>query len=379
MAEVIEVNDLETLASSQLAWNALLPDTPRASFFHTLDWLQAYWRHFGQNQKLRVLIVRAANQTIGIVPLCVTEQQRRLGKVRVLTYPLESWGMWYSPLGSAQAATLQLAMRHVANSPRDWDMIDLPWVDHAGADRGRTAQAMHASSLAATVEQCEATSIIRLDTLCQQEAASGWEAYLASLSPKIRQETRRTLRRLDDLGQVEHVRHRPDPQREGDGDPAWDLYDACQEIAAQSWQAEVTDGNTLCHESYQPFFRETHALAARLGMVDLNLLKIDGQPVAYNYNYHYAGNLFGLRMGYRADLPHKGIGKALLMLTIKESFERGDQRFELGVGEYAYKQKINTDLEYNYRLTHAPLASWRSQAVQLGRWMKARRTRQALG
>ena len=372
MAEVIEVNDLETLAGHRLAWNALLSETPRASLFHTLDWLETYWRHFGQRQKLRVLIVRAADQTIGIVPLCVRTERRRIGTVRVLTYPLESWGMWYSPLGATQSATLQLAMRHIASAPRDWDMIDLPWVDHAGTDRGRTLQAMRAASLSATVEPCEATSIIRLDQIREQATGSAWESYLASLSPKVRQEIRRTLRRLSDLGQVEHIRHRPEPQRDGDGDPAWDLYDACQEIAEQSWQATATDGNTLSHESYQAFFRETHAHAARLGMVDMNLLKIDGQPVAYNYNYHHAGALFGLRMGYRANLPHKGVGKALLLLTIQDSLARGDQQFELGVGQFAYKQKINTDLEYNYRLTHAPLASWRSQAVQLSRWMRKR-------
>ena len=58
MAEVIEVNDLDQLESFRLAWNALLPETPRASFFHTYDWFQHYWKHFGSRQTMRVLVIR---------------------------------------------------------------------------------------------------------------------------------------------------------------------------------------------------------------------------------------------------------------------------------------------------------------------------------
>ena len=71
MADVVEINDLEQLEDYRLAWNALLPQTPRASFFHTIDWLQTYWQSFGHPQKLRVLVVRSEGKPIGIVPLCV--------------------------------------------------------------------------------------------------------------------------------------------------------------------------------------------------------------------------------------------------------------------------------------------------------------------
>ena len=46
MADIVEINDLEELEQYRLAWNVLLPQTPRASFFHTFDWLQTYWHFF---------------------------------------------------------------------------------------------------------------------------------------------------------------------------------------------------------------------------------------------------------------------------------------------------------------------------------------------
>src|SRR5436309_3510523 len=90
MIEVIEINDIEELSQYRLLWNSLFPGTPNATFFLTFDWLDTYWRHFGRDQKLRVLIVYAAGEPIGILPLCVRTEVYRLSKVRVLTYLLDN-------------------------------------------------------------------------------------------------------------------------------------------------------------------------------------------------------------------------------------------------------------------------------------------------
>lgn len=39
MAEVIEIRELERLASYRLVWQALLNQTSDATFFQSLDWL----------------------------------------------------------------------------------------------------------------------------------------------------------------------------------------------------------------------------------------------------------------------------------------------------------------------------------------------------
>ncbi|MEN1681667.1 MAG: GNAT family N-acetyltransferase [Planctomycetota bacterium] len=365
MANVTEINDLQSLANYEMAWNALAPLTPRYSFFHTYDWTRLFWEHFGGEQQLRVLIVEAAGKVIGVVPLCTRIEQRRWGSVRVLTYPLDGWGMYFSPVGGMQAATLRLAMQHIADTAEDrsapsWDLINLPWIDRDGTDRGRTERALGNAGLTSIAKENEANSVI--------EFTGDWESYLADRPRKVRHEIRRNLRRTAEAGRVEYVRHRPAPQREGDGDPRWDLYDECEEVARHSWQAGLTKGNTLCHDRVRQFLRKAHAAASRQGMVDMNVLRIDGQAVAFNYNYHSEGSVFGLRMGYREDHPVKGAGTALISMTLQDSCRRGDERFELGPGNQYYKQRLRTCVEHNWRVTHTPLTSWRSQALRLSEW-----------
>ena len=366
MSEVIEVNDFDALESYRLAWDALLPETPRASYFHTYDWLATYWRHFGQDQRLRVLIARAAGKTIGIVPLVVRSERHRLGSERVLTFPLEDWGMWYGPIGRNTAATWLLAARHIASSRRDWDTIRLRWIDAEASQQNRVRHALQMAGMTTRSNDYQRTAFI--------EVAGSWDDYLKQLKGKTRHELRRTLRRTEEMPEAEYVRHRPLPARDGDGDPRWDLYDACHEIAEASWQADSTDGNTLCHPQVADFYRDAHATAARLGMVDINLLRIAGRPAAFCYNYHYLGRVFGLRMGFNRDIAPSGAGRATVLMMLRDSFARGDSLIEMGIGERRYKSELRSGVAASAEITHiAPLA-WRSRAID---W--SHRARRRLG
>ncbi len=365
MADVVEINDIEQLEPYRLAWNVLLQNTPKASFFHTLDWLKLYWKHFGSSQILRVLIVRSEGNVIGIVPFCVHRERYQVGKVRVLTYPLSDWGMWYGPIGPNPAATMHMAVQHLHHTPRNWDMIDLRW---AHAPTGRlcsTAQALAAADWQPQMAAYQEGALIRT-------ADTDYPQYFATRSKKLRHEIRRQTRALDRCGKVTFERHRPAPASQGDGAPRWDFYEDCLRISKKSWQGDSTTGNTLCHDHVREFLRDSHALAAKLGMLDIALLKLDGIAVAFQYNYQYHGEVYGLRMGFDRDFTKQGVGKVLLSQMIEDSFERNDVSINLGGGDYQYKHRYQTHQETSYRFTCYPSLAWRPQGVRLSRWLKQR-------
>lgn len=360
MVEVVEINDIQELASYRMLWNSLFAATPRASFFLTLDWLETCWRHFGQNQKLRVLIPYAAGQPLGILPLCVRQERYRLSTVRVLTYPLDDWGTWYGPIGPNPAATMMAAMQHLRRTPRDWDMIELRWVASDACEGGRTARALRVAGMLTQKKEYQQTSLLEFPT--------DWNEFLASKSPSIRRQFRHSIHGLLESGRGEFIRYRPAPAAEGDGDPGWQYYDMCEEVARTSWQAGVDRGNTLTHERVRGFFRDAHAAASRWGMSDISLLVVDGRPSAFLYGYHYRGHVSALRTGF--DPAENGLGSALMAYSSEDSFRRGDKSIDLGPGEREHKRRARTRTESTFRLTYTPLDSWRSQAVRLTRWAK---------
>lgn len=360
MPSVHEVNHVDELSSCRLLWNSLLEQTEGATFFQSLDWLETYWRHYGSGQKLRVLIVVAAGRPIGILPLVVRTEPTRVGPVRVLTYPLHDWGSFYGPIGPNPTATLHLGLQHVASTDCDWDLLDLRWVNH---DLGRTSRAMQRAGFSPKEQPWTQTALV--------EMTGSWEEYWESRPKAWRQNVDRLGRRLSEQGEITHVRYRPEGAACGDGDPRWDLYDACVELSEKSWQGSSTTGTTLCHESVEEYFRETHAKAAKTGSLDLNLLLVDGKPAAFAYNYRRHQNMYGLRKGFDPCLAKFGAGNVLQQMMLQDSFRRGDRQYDLGIGYRESKQQWMTSLAVSYRYTHFP-AACRAQLLRLKRWFQDR-------
>lgn len=343
MPRVVEINDPRRLRESHLVWQLLLPQTREASFFQTLDWLECYWRHFGQEQRLRLLLVFAGNSPIGIVPLAIRTERSRVGPCRVLTYPLHDWSTRFGPIGHSPSASLIAALQHVRDSRRDWDVIDLRWIDRDAVDHGRTPLAMQQAGFANQERVWKRTACVDL--------SAGWESYLATRSGKLRSELRRLERRLCDRGELRFERFRPEGSANGGDDPRWDLYKECLTLANRSWQGGSTSGTTLTHASVASFFRESHQVAVRSGAVDIGLLRVDERPIAFAYNYHREGRIIGLRTGFDPEFARFGVGTVLWGRMFEDSCQRGDQHIDLGPDSPQVKKRWATAFTpvYHYR------------------------------
>lgn len=356
MLRVIEINSLEELTGYRLAWRSLMAVTRRATFFQSLDWLETYWRHFGE-LRLRVLVVRSSDEIIGILPLGLYKERTHLGWLRVLTYPLKAWGTFYGPIGSQPTLTLLEGLKHIARTERDWDLLDLRWVDRDQCDRGRTPQAMQLAGLQGLEQPWNQVALVDL--------AGTWDKYMQSRSRHWRKNLRRSERLLAAQGEVAHVRYRPAGSTTGDDDPRWDLYDACEEIARRSWQGSSTTGTTLSHASIRNYLREAHEISVKAGGMDVNLLYVGNEPVAFAYNYHFQGYVTGLRMGFDAERCGDGGGSVLMSRMLCDSFARGDRVFDLGSDYLECKRPWHTSVVTSYRYTHYPLAVARAQALRV--------------
>lgn len=359
---VEEVNDIQELASYRLFWNLLLPQTRQATFFQSLDWLEIFWKHYGSGHRLRALVVCSNGRPVGILPLMVRRESTRLGRVRVLTYPLNDWGTFYGPIGPNPTATLTAGLRHIRQTPRDWDLLELRWIDRDGCDHGRTEGAMCRAGFHPRRQAWARAPVV--------DMRGTWEDYWSSRTRKWRLNVRNSRRRLVSRGKVTFLRYRPEGAACGQGDPRWDLYDRCLRIAERSWQGSSTNGTTLCHAGVRDYIRNTHVAAARAGALDLALLLLDGQPIAFAYHYHYRGRVYGLRKGFDAAFSALRPGTVLQQMVLEDSFRRGDRFYDMGVGSLEVKRHWQTSVSTSYRYTHFPITVARAQLLRMNRWIQ---------
>jgi len=354
---VEEVGSLAGVEQRRDEWERLLLLTPGANFFQNPDWLEIYWKHFGEGQRLRLLWLFADDRLSGLCPLVVKRAWTRVGAVRVLGFPLDHWGTHYSPLGEDPGEILQAALKHVRGRARDWDLLELSWIPGRQADT--FAAAARNARLPGAIAPLEEVSAIEL--------RGGWDPYWAARTARLRNNVRRGERRLEQWGPVELIHYRA--HESCDRDPRWDLYDLCERVAARSWQAASTVGNTMTHAHVRSFLREVHSVAARRGCVDMHLLLVGGEPAAFAYNYRFQQEVYGLRMGYAPAFAEAGPGAVLLARMIEDGFLHGDQRIVLGEGDAHYKHVWRTSREVTYRFRHYPRASLSAQALRLKRWL----------
>jgi CelD/BcsL family acetyltransferase involved in cellulose biosynthesis len=208
-------------------------------------------------------------------------------------------------------------------------------------------------------------------TAAQIDLTKGWDAYWSSRKSHWRNNVRRSERKLRERGRVSYLRYRPRGRALGDGAPRWDLYNACERLAENSWQGTSTSGTTLSHTVVRSFFRDAHARAAEAGTLDLNLLLVDDVPAAFSYNYHFNGQVTGLRMGFDHAVAREGAGVVLQYLTLKDSFARGDQLYDLGTEYLECKRYWQTSHVETQRCTYYAPLSLRGQAMRLRRGLQA--------
>ena len=360
MAKVLELNQIDQLAQLRPEWGVLHRQTVGASFFQSLEWLEVYWKHYGADQKLRILVVTADDRPTGILPLVVRREASKVGLTRTLTYPLHDWGSFYGPIGPNTAQTLAAGLEHIRRTHRDWDILELRWQGVPGANTSQTREVIRAAGFQAYTTVWDRTAIVELD--------GTWESYWSGRKPSWLQRYRNAEHKISQQGEIAYERYRPLGLSCNDGSPRWDLYDTCEEIARRSWQGAATDGTTLSHQSVRNFLRESHQAAAAAGAVDLNLLSIDGQPVAFLYNYYFQGYVSGLRRGYDAERSRGGVGNLLLVHSLQDSFARGDRVYDLGVGSLGSKRHYQTRQLPILRFSHYPLLSARMQLLRAKRW-----------
>ena len=366
MLQVVEIDAIEHLETLRLRWTSLLYDTPGASFFHTLDWLQVYWRHFRRDQRLRVLVVYRSGTVLGILPLVVRKELTFTGLVDVLTYPTLSPSQFLGPIGPNPTATLMVSFRHLSSRSRDWDVLSLGEIGEH--DRGRTANALELAGFFPLETVRSPVAKVSLDTSSTEHSnerrrkfAERQNGHEASRPRCLTFERIRPLDDADGDGSIweEHWQGHWHPNRPfGDADGDGSIWE-------EHWQASEQPVALLC---------QLAAVASRLGMLDLNLLRSEGRLVAFSFNVHFDGIIQQISVGETAAAFDFEAGSVLSQRMVQDSIRRKDRCIYFAALNDGFANFLAEELSV-VRYQHRAAPPLRDRLTQFGRWLASPRTR----
>ena len=309
MRAVTELSSIDDLSRVRVTWNRLWDQCPEASFFQSWDWLRSYLRVCDDDYRLRTLIVSEGATPIGIVPLIQQKIRTRLGAAGVLRYPLDNHGIFFGPIAQHPGAVLASALRHTLQR-RDWNTLELGYIDESGYDRGQCRTVLTDSRLqiraTATVEH----PIVQLD--------DSWGRYLEKRNGHFDTLMTTAERELGQYGMVSFFRWRPDGNLVGQTDRRWDLFEVFSRIRDAALKPTRRSAEEMA------LLKDVHPAAVDAGAVEICLLSICGRTLACSYGYHRAGRIQQLFIGCLPEV--KSAVPVLLDRMIRDSFMRNDCR-----------------------------------------------------
>jgi hypothetical protein len=279
-----------------------------------------------------------------------------LGTLRVLSFVGSEFAAIRRPLGPHPTITLLAAMRRLRRSRRDWDLLELGGVDHAGVDGGRTRNAFRGAGLRVRVEADRALHQVDFPP----RPLSAW-CDAPNHTPDT--ERRATLpfvgppycRSASANAGWCYERYRPAGEDAEDADPRWDLFADFERVLQSSASA--------AEFALLRIIKSAHAAAVRAGAVDLNLLYRAGRPVAAVYNYVVDGRLETVLAGAAAGDCRSRLLQVLWDELSADSRDRGDRTLTFSAHCQLSGIVQPTGAIHTSRLVHVPWTSLRARLM----------------
>jgi CelD/BcsL family acetyltransferase involved in cellulose biosynthesis len=320
-------------------WEALHAEAPVASIFTSWLWQHEWWKVYGQDQPLRILVATEAGQTVGILPLYVQTSKVAGFPVRHLrlvgtggdTFPDDIGPV----LGGSSPGEVGRALAQAALRLDGWDILALADMDarlgfhEAAADEARQA------GLSLREGVAEHISYIDLP--------HSWDEYLKSASSTRRYRIRSRRRKLAALGPVRFFVWE---------DPAT-LDSAVDQLIAlhrKRWDA-VGEPGSFASRQYNQFHREVMKGCLGRGWLRLYCLELAGRIVAIKYAYRFRNAIYFMQCGFDPDVSPHAVGSVLLGHAIEHAIAEGNTVWDFLRGEYAYKAEWGTGVRNTMSVT----------------------------
>lgn len=310
----------EELAALAGPWDDLVRAMPRPSPFLLHDWIAAWRRHCGENERLEVTVAHRDGRLVGGLALTV----RSAGGVQVASF-LGAHNSALADLLLAAGEDEETARRIVEHAGEGSQNA----IDVFGLPSGSRLERALGPDRITVVQRVEAPVM---------DAPEGWEAaYHGKTTSKQRNQHKRRRKQLAALGSCEVTVARTRDELEGSMDDVFRLHLA-------RW-AGRPDGTELGTATGQAFAREATLDLAALDLPRIVFLRLDGRAVAFFYYMALEGSMYLYRLAFDPEYSKYSPGLVNALDALEVACGEGLTRIEFLGGGERYKMQLADRVE----------------------------------
>lgn len=355
-----------TRLKSMAEWNAIQSDWSRlagASPCESWAWMTSWWKHYGQQRELFVLVVRDGHRVVCIAPWFLEHSAAEGRCIRVLgsgkvcsDYIALLTAQDHRATATGAIAEWLRDSNHDGQASHRWDVLHLEGVrkdEHAilglVGELERFGQSIH----------CEPT-----DGCWRLEVPGSRKEFLSSLKKYRRRKFRNIFDRYIDNGRATLTLA---------SDSTFDeLYETLVDYHQRRWRLRGIQG---CHSSPQfaGFLRETTQAFRKVGQALLASVEIDGIRSACSLGFVVDNVHYLYQTGMDPTARSHQAGWTLNLLHIQHAINNGIRAIDFMRGDEPYKARFGSRRIpcQNYRIAaDRPLARLRHKAWLATRTVK---------
>lgn len=303
----------------------------------SLEWTRALAAaHFEPTDDFLTIAQRAAGRLVAVVPM-VLRRERALGLLTVDTIRL------VCDLSTAHSDVLHVCgidevasgvMAALAQAPWHWDVLRVGNLIEDGPLSRQLVEAVRASGFGCRVRREQPSYFHELD--------ASFERYLAGRSAKFRNYLRRKTRDLQKLGRVEI-------RRAGHDVAVEQAYQDLLLVEQRSWKhAHGTAISAVPRQG--EFYRRLCEGMARCRRLHLQLLYLDGRPVAYDLGVTSSNRFWYLKTSFDERLRSASPSTVLRARLIETLIAEGCRGLDFPAEPYRWEAQWASELRWHTSL-----------------------------
>lgn len=315
------ITDFERWKAFAEPWNLLTRGVP----FRGWEWLSTWWRHYGGDRELAVLVVLDdRGMLIGSAPWYVESVGSR-GRVLRSLGAGEVCSDYPTVLSTAdyqhQVSVAVGEWLADAGAGLRWDVLELECVPEGDAAIQQLIERLQQSG-------CTLMKSPSLN-LWSIPLPPTWPEYLTQLSKSHRKQINRLMREQWDTGRARliHVCENLPLQRG---------MELLVDLHQRRWNLAGQPGS-FASPRFKSFLTEVAEQLHGRQLLQLSVLELDGRPAAVDFHIVSADVNYVYQGGVDPELTHESPGKLLSALLIKAAIAAGRKSFDFLRGDEEYK------------------------------------------
>ena len=214
---------------------------------------------------------------------------------------------------------LKAIITYIAGQKKKWDILELTEFPVEGPE---------VEAIKATFDQPDFSLIEKDREHYYLPIETNWDEYYQGLSKKFRKNLRRAERNANGLGAITIQHH-------SNGQLTWEHFEAIINVNQHAHYPRLYNSKLE-----QDFLKELVGYAAK--WLNVYILCIDGEPIAYEYGFLYNNCFEDWRAGFDTRIdPSISVGKLLSLNVTKHCFERDYAAIDYMRGAHQYKTEWN--------------------------------------